>query len=116
MLADFTQLSFNGWVLKNTALDTFLMPTTRRSKPNQVSEAWTKIDVVMYKGKSLLARSREKQLGSLVDIQSFVHAEGSTRGKTVTVTVGILRRRSRGECAGVCSLLLLTVWCCQRNC
>lgn len=75
-------------MLKNTSLDTFLMPTTRRSKPAQVAEAWTKIDVVMFKGKSVLARSREKQLGSLVDIQSFVHAEGSTRGKTI-VSVAI---------------------------
>lgn len=78
---DFTQLNFNGWQLKNTALDSFLSPTTRRSKPMQIAEPWTKLDVVMFKGKSVLARSREKQLGTVLDIQSYVHAEGTSRGK-----------------------------------
>ena len=81
VLADFTQINFNGWQLKSTVLDSYLIPATRRSKPMQLSEPWTKLDVVMFKGKSILARSREKQLGSLLDIQSFVHAEGSSRGK-----------------------------------
>lgn len=47
----------------------------------QIAEPWTKLDVVMFKGKSVLARSREKQLGTVLDIQSYVHAEGTSRGK-----------------------------------
>ena len=43
-------------------------------RPADIPQPWTKLEVVMFKGKSVLARSREKNLGSLCDIQSFVHS------------------------------------------
>lgn len=85
VIVDFRAVNFNGWYVKNDTSYTFLLPNTRRSKPAQVPEPWTKIEVVIFKGKSLLARSREKNLGSLLDIQSFVHS-GAYVGVSTHVT------------------------------
>jgi len=70
---DFRNINFNGWIDRNDTAYTFLSPSTRRTKPFQEPEPWTKIEVFMSKGKSVLARSREKAFGCLLDIQSYVH-------------------------------------------
>ena len=74
LIADFRDVNFNGWIVKSyKALYTFLLPAVRRTKPAQVPEPWTRIEISRIKGTSLLARSRIKSLGCLLDIQSFVH-------------------------------------------
>ena len=74
MIADFRNVNFNGWIVKSyKGLYTFLVPAMRRTKPTQLPEPWTRIEVSRIKGTSLLARSRIKSLGCLLDIQSFVH-------------------------------------------
>ena len=72
-IVDFTRTNLNGWIVRNDPAYTFLLPTTRRTKPAQEPEPWTKIEAIFSVGKSRLAKSRERSLGCLLDIQSFVH-------------------------------------------
>jgi hypothetical protein len=70
---DFTRINLKGWIVRNDPAYTFLLPTTRRTKPAQEPEPWTKIEAILSMGKSKLAKSQERNLGCLLDIQSFVH-------------------------------------------
>mmetsp|Transcript_3722 Transcript_3722/g.9015 ORF Transcript_3722/g.9015 Transcript_3722/m.9015 type:complete len:2275 (-) Transcript_3722:103-6927(-) len=95
LIGDFSQIDWQGWVLRNQSHDSYWEPYTHNVVPGKHGQPWMRVDIQL--AKQSVYQTKVTKFGSLLDIVSCVASEASTEGGTRPTNPTSLVRLNMGK-------------------